>query len=61
MHKRTPPSSGYYATMVLDTGEHINIKCPENSQDELLDSLGNAMKLGTAMERVNMRRVVGMV
>lgn len=77
MKNRTPSSSDYHATLVLDTGELVNIKCPDAAQDELLDSLEIALKLGawwvasliegctvdylgTAMERVNMRRVVGM-
>lgn len=77
MKNRTPSSSDYHATLVLDTGELVNIKCPDAAQDQLLDSLEIALKhdawwiasliegcsvdyLGTAMERVNMRRVVGM-
>lgn len=77
MKNRTPSSTDYHATLVLDTGELVNIKCPEAAQDQLLDSLEIAVKLGawwvagliegcsvdyrgTAMERVNMSRVVGM-
>lgn len=71
------PAGYHHAALILDSGELVSIKCPEESQDELLDSLENALKvgawwiaslidgcsadyLGTPMDRVNMRRVVGM-
>lgn len=78
MKKPTAQVHSHHTALILDTGEHVNIKCPEASQDELLNSLENALKTGTwwiaslidrcsaeylgmSMDRVNMRRVVGMV
>lgn len=77
MKKPTAQEHYHHAALILDTGEQITIKCPEASQDELLDSLENALKMGSwwiaslidgctadylgmPMDRVNMRRVVGM-
>lgn len=77
MKNRSLSLTDYHAPLVLDTGELVNIKCPDAAQDQRLDSLEIALKLGawwvasliegcsvdslgTAMQWVNMRRVVGM-
>lgn len=77
MKNRSVPAGYYHAALILESGELITIKCAEESKEELLDSLENALKtdawwivsliagcsadyLGMPMDRVNMRRVVGM-
>lgn len=65
-----------YIDLVLENGELVRIEYPARHEDEVLDSIGNAMKMGdwwapgqwegctatyigSRLERVAMRRVVG--
>lgn len=67
-----------YADLVLDIGEIVRLECPTEHEDELYDSLEQAMKrgdwwspnrfdgctaeyLGMTLDRVSMKRVVGML
>ena len=71
-------SATTWVDLVLDTGELVRIECPSKFENEMHETLENAMKrgdwwapgqfdgcraefLGQALDRVNMRRVIGVL